>query len=114
MQTRKLLNVAETSKRSNPVICLIVESGALIAIPKLVEFTLFELQAAFVNALRGFNAFYILNEIMPQITVSRVFTHCAMASILSFSALILHSYLYMLEGSGTYSRRLCGQQWLYT
>lgn len=50
------------------VILLIVESGALIAAAKIVEFTLFKL--APVDGLHGLNALYIVYEIMPQITVS--------------------------------------------
>ncbi|KAI0800106.1 hypothetical protein C8Q74DRAFT_1190563 [Fomes fomentarius] len=50
----------------NRVILLIVESGALIAAAKIVEFTLFKL--APVDGLHGLNALYIVYEVMPQIT----------------------------------------------
>lgn len=57
----------EGNNRYSRVILLIVESGALIAAAKLIEFTLFKL--APVDGLNGLNAMYIIYESMPQITV---------------------------------------------
>ncbi|RDX54211.1 hypothetical protein OH76DRAFT_1342043 [Lentinus brumalis] len=54
------------SNRYSRVILLIVESGALIAAAKLIEFTLFKL--APVDGLVGLNAMYIVYESMPQLT----------------------------------------------
>ena len=65
--TRKFLGV-EGHDQYYRVILLLVESGALIAAAKVVEFTLFKL--APVDGLHGLNALYIVYEIMPQVTVS--------------------------------------------
>ncbi|KAI0671618.1 hypothetical protein C8Q78DRAFT_973020 [Trametes maxima] len=48
------------------VLLLIVESGALIAAAKIVEFVLFEFVPG--DGLSGLNALYIVYECMPQIT----------------------------------------------
>lgn len=66
-RTRRLLNVESQDNYSRAVL-LIVESGALIAAAKIIEFTLFKL--APVDGLNGLNALYIVYEVMPQITVS--------------------------------------------
>ncbi len=66
-RTRELLQVESTDRYSR-VIMLIVESGALIAVAKIVEFTLFKM--APVDGLHGLNALYVVYEIMPQVTVS--------------------------------------------
>ena len=66
-RTRQLLQV-ESVDSYNRVILLIVESGALIALAKIVEFTLFKM--APVDGLHGLNALYVVYEIMPQVTVS--------------------------------------------
>ncbi|EJF58697.1 hypothetical protein DICSQDRAFT_182370 [Dichomitus squalens LYAD-421 SS1] len=52
--------------RYTRIILLIVESGAVIAAAKLIEFTLFQL--APVDGLTGLNAMYIVYESIPQIT----------------------------------------------
>ncbi|RDX44602.1 hypothetical protein OH76DRAFT_1093039 [Lentinus brumalis] len=64
-RTRELLQVESTDRYSR-VIMLIVESGALIAVAKIVEFTLFKM--APVDGLHGLNALYVVYEIMPQVT----------------------------------------------
>ncbi|KAI0718522.1 hypothetical protein C8T65DRAFT_570474 [Cerioporus squamosus] len=63
--TRQVLQVESTDRYSR-VILLIVESGALIALVKIVEFTLFKM--ASVDGIHGLNAMYIVYEIMPQVT----------------------------------------------
>ncbi|RPD54257.1 hypothetical protein L227DRAFT_580694 [Lentinus tigrinus ALCF2SS1-6] len=63
--TREFLHVEGTDRYSR-VILLIVESGALIALAKIVEFTLFKM--APVDGLHGLNALYVVYEIMPQVT----------------------------------------------
>ncbi|RPD64453.1 hypothetical protein L226DRAFT_533713 [Lentinus tigrinus ALCF2SS1-7] len=64
-RTQAVLGV-EGNNRYSRVILLIVESGALIAAAKLIEFTLFKL--APVDGLNGLNAMYMIYESMPQIT----------------------------------------------
>ncbi|KAI0793861.1 hypothetical protein C8Q74DRAFT_1194063 [Fomes fomentarius] len=64
-RTQEVLGV-EYNDRYSRLILLIVESGALIAGAKLIEFTLFKL--APVDGLVGLNAMYIIYESMPQIT----------------------------------------------
>ncbi|KAI0753226.1 hypothetical protein C8Q80DRAFT_1267643 [Daedaleopsis nitida] len=64
-RTRRVLNVESRDNYSRAVL-LIVESGALIAAAKIIEFTLFKL--APVDGLNGLNALYIVYEVMPQIT----------------------------------------------
>ncbi|KAI0630789.1 hypothetical protein C8Q77DRAFT_226919 [Trametes polyzona] len=63
-RTRKALGVA--GGHYQRVLLLIIESGALVAGAKLIEFTLYKL--APVNGLDGLNAMYIVYECMPQIT----------------------------------------------
>ncbi|TBU22524.1 hypothetical protein BD309DRAFT_1048105 [Dichomitus squalens] len=64
-QTRQVMGEYD-SGRYNRAILLIVESGALIAASKVIEFTLFELSPT--GGPDGLNAMYIVYEIIPQIT----------------------------------------------
>ena len=81
MRSREATGVT-AHKPYSRVITLIVESGALIAVAKFIEFVLFKL--APVDGLQGLNALYIVYESMPQITVracphERV--HCVMLTM---------------------------------
>ena len=58
-------------RRYRFVIVLIVESGAIMAISKVIEFTLFKLAPD--DGLNGLNALYIPMDCMPQIMVSSLF-----------------------------------------
>ena len=61
----------ESLRRYRLVIVLIVESGAFMAISKIIEFTLFKLAPD--DGLNGLNALYIPMDCMPQIMVSSLF-----------------------------------------
>ncbi|KAI0800108.1 hypothetical protein C8Q74DRAFT_1190712 [Fomes fomentarius] len=65
MRSQETIGIAARSRHAR-VVLLIVESGALIAAAKLMEFVLFKL--APVDGLQGLNAMYIVYESMPQIT----------------------------------------------
>ncbi|KAI0741965.1 hypothetical protein C8Q80DRAFT_1260687 [Daedaleopsis nitida] len=64
-RTQQIMGV-EYNDRYSRVLLLLIESGALIATTKLIEFTLFKLSP--VDGLIGLNALYIIYEAMPQIT----------------------------------------------
>ena len=51
------------------LILLIVESGIVVAVAKIIEFILFVLSPD--NGPEGLNALYIIMECMPQIMVSQ-------------------------------------------
>lgn len=66
-RTRKALNAS--GGQYTRVLLLLIESGAFIAIAKISEFVLYELEPD--DGLSGMNAIEIVFECMPQITVRR-------------------------------------------
>ncbi|KAJ3576415.1 hypothetical protein NP233_g451 [Leucocoprinus birnbaumii] len=59
------MRFSASTARYNHLILLIVESGVLITLSKVIEFILFELSPN--DGLEGLNAFYIVMDCMPQI-----------------------------------------------
>ena len=54
--------------RYRAVVLVILETGGLVTLGKILEFTFFQLAPP--NGLHGLNALYVVMEIMPQLMVS--------------------------------------------
>jgi hypothetical protein len=61
-------HLGSAASRTQSAMLLLIESGAFLFAAKLVEFVLFQLTPH--NGLSGFNALYIVFEMIPQIVVS--------------------------------------------
>jgi hypothetical protein len=85
-------------RRYRFVIVLIVESGAFMAISKIIEFILFKLAPN--DGLDGLNALYIPMDCMPQIMVSSLF----ICNRCDFSYLVAPGYLSDIHLAGSQFR----------
>lgn len=89
----------------NKIILLIVESGLVMGVSKIIEFVLFNIAPG--DGLSGMNALYIVMDSMPQIMV-RVSTSLSLYAelIISLTQGICPTFIIMVVNSGFTSMSL--------